>query len=105
MSEARGAGYEIDLTFLCLENPTLNELRVAARVALGGHNVPTQDIHRRYARGLRHLPAALTLADSARLVDNSTESAPRLVARFARGRCAWRSHDIPGWAASVVNHL
>jgi predicted ABC-type ATPase len=101
MEKARGLGYEIDLTFLCLNNPTLNQLRVAARVALGGHNVLPADIHRRYARSLANLPVALSFAHRARLVDNSAESAPRLIAPLESGRCAWKAENLPDWAAAL----
>jgi predicted ABC-type ATPase len=100
METARRFGYEIDLMFLCLDNPNLNQLRVAARVALGGHNVPPADIHRRYARSLANLPVALSFAHRARLVDNS--AVPRLIARLDAGRCVWTCENVPGWAATAL---
>lgn len=33
----------------------MSKLRVAERVAHGGHNIPTKDIERRFARSLRNL--------------------------------------------------
>jgi len=103
MRDARAKGYEIDLTYLCLDNPVLNQLRVAARVALGGHNVPPADIHRRYTRSLRNLPLALALAQGARLIDNSHESAPRLIAHFEDGRSTWAAGNLPSWATAVIS--
>ncbi|HVT53448.1 MAG TPA: hypothetical protein VHE77_17840 [Dongiaceae bacterium] len=100
LETARRFGYEIDLTFLCLDNPNLNQLWVAARVAPGGHNVPPADIHRRYARSLANLPVALSFAHRARLVDNS--AVPRLIARLDAGRCVWTCENVPGWAAAAL---
>ena len=45
--------------------------RVAARVARGGHDVPAQDVIRRYARSLENLPRAMQLADKVTILDNS----------------------------------
>ena len=48
-------GYEIELHYLWLETPAQAIARVRQRVRMGGHNVPVQDIRRRFARSLAHL--------------------------------------------------
>ncbi len=48
-------GYEIELHYLWLSNPTQAIARVRQRVKLGGHDVPVADIRRRFKRGLIHL--------------------------------------------------
>jgi predicted ABC-type ATPase len=52
---ARKLGYEIELHYLWLSNPTQAVARVRQRVKLGGHNVPAADIRRRFKRSLIHL--------------------------------------------------
>jgi len=44
-------GYRIEIIFLKLNSPELAIKRVAARVKQGGHNVPAEDIARRFLRG------------------------------------------------------
>ena len=47
--------------------------RVAQRVKQGGHNIPENDIRRRYFRGLKNLiKLYLPLADTALILDNSS---------------------------------
>lgn len=49
------AGWQVELVYLALPNMEMSKLRVAERVAHGGHNIPTEDIERRFARSLRNL--------------------------------------------------
>jgi len=48
--KAKGKGFRVSLVYLFLETPDANVLRVANRVLNGGHDVPTDDIIRRYYR-------------------------------------------------------
>ena len=48
----QAAGYDVSLHFLSLPDADTAVMRVARRVALGGHDVPGPDIRRRFARGL-----------------------------------------------------
>ena len=45
----------VDLVYLALPNAEMSALRVAERVAHGGHSIPEADILRRFPRSLRHL--------------------------------------------------
>ena len=49
------SGYRLTLFFLWLESTELAKERVKERVRLGGHNIPTETIVRRYDRGLNNL--------------------------------------------------
>ena len=69
------------LLFLWLRSPELAVSRVAARVRLGGHDVPIPVIRRRYEAGLTNFfRVYLPLANSWDLFDNSEPGRPRLVA-------------------------
>jgi predicted ABC-type ATPase len=50
----RERGYHVKLFFLSLPTEDMAVSRVAARVALGGHDVPEEVIRRRYRAGLRN---------------------------------------------------
>jgi len=50
----RAAGYHVKLLFLALPTSALAVARVTARVAQGGHKVPTPIIIRRFESGLRN---------------------------------------------------
>ena len=52
---AHKQGYNVKLLFFWLESPEMAKLRVAERVAKGGHNIPEDGIERRYYAGIRNL--------------------------------------------------
>ncbi len=47
--------WKVDLIYLALPSVSISRLRVAERVAHGGHSIPRADIERRFARSLRNL--------------------------------------------------
>jgi predicted ABC-type ATPase len=74
-------GYHVHVLFLWLESADLAVNRVAARVRLGGHDVPEGTVRRRYQRGLRNFFGLyVPLADSWQVFDNSRAERPQLVA-------------------------
>lgn len=72
MEEAKRRGYEVELVYIRLASVALALERVAARVARGGHDVPPQDVVRRFSRSLENLPKAVSLADKVTILDNSS---------------------------------
>lgn len=52
---AHKQGHNVKLLFFWLESPEMAKLRVAERVAKGGHNIPEDVIERRYYAGIRNL--------------------------------------------------
>lgn len=52
---AKATGYTVVLLFFWLPSPEMAEMRVAQRVAEGGHDIPREVIRRRYRLGLRNL--------------------------------------------------
>lgn len=68
----RAAGWYVKLLFLSLPSPEMAIMRVASRVAQGGHAVPEEVIRRRFAAGLRNFHEIYAhLVDSWMLYDNS----------------------------------
>lgn len=79
-------GYRFRLVYVWLRSPDLNVIRVAARVASGGHDVPVETIHRRYLRSVCNLfELYLPLADSWEVFDNSLYGNFTLVASGVAG--------------------
>ena len=52
---AQAKGYSVRLLFFWLNSPELALLRIAERVAKGGHNIPEPVVRRRYVAGIRNL--------------------------------------------------
>ena len=86
VARATALGYLVHL-HVVLVPESLPVARVAARVAQGGHDVPTKKIEERYARLWPLVAAARDLADRTTFYDNSRAAKPfRVVATFERGR-------------------
>jgi predicted ABC-type ATPase len=80
LEEAKQRGYAIELHFVWIPDVREAIRRVRQRVIEGGHDVPVDDIRRRFARSIQHLLDDYTsLADRWALWDNSTPPA-RLLA-------------------------
>lgn len=84
IAELKESGYQFHLVFLTLPSPDLAIERVAERVRMGGHDVPTTAIRRRYGAGIRNFFRLYQpLADDWRVYDN-TDITPRLIANGSR---------------------
>ena len=51
----RSDGWRVELTYLALPSIAMSRMRVAERVAHGGHDIPLADIERRFPRSLKNL--------------------------------------------------
>ena len=75
----KASGYRIEIAYLSLATPQLALRRIAARVRQGGHDVPPQDVLRRFDRSWTNFDRAYKhLADAWTVYDNSGPN-PRLL--------------------------
>lgn len=100
MDEAAANGFDVELHYIRIEDPRVNIERVEDRVARGGHDVPPEDIVRRYDRSHDNLPAAIAKADRATLYDNGGDRL-EIKATVSRGEAAF-TMDAPQWATQAV---
>ena len=78
---AQDLGYKVHLIYFYLENEEQAIQRVAQRVSNGGHNIPEQDIRRRFKRGIYNLlNLYMPICDSV-LIYNIVMTPAKLVAR------------------------
>lgn len=98
MDEAKARGYEVELHYVRLGTSQGSIDRVAERVARGGHDVPQEDIVRRYERSLENLPSAIEKADKTTLYDNSGRRT-EIVGHLDKE--AFRFRDPPEWAVDA----
>lgn len=79
--QAKEQGYIVTLLFFWLPSPEMAEMRVASRVASGGHNIPKNVIYRRYWLGLQNLFGLFApIVDYWSLYGNSLNQKPIVVA-------------------------
>lgn len=71
-------GWQVELIYLALPSLEMSKLRVAERVAHGGHNIPVKDIERRFGRSLHNLLNAyrLTANRTRCFMNNGSEPIP-----------------------------
>ncbi|MFH1248109.1 MAG: zeta toxin family protein [Candidatus Omnitrophota bacterium] len=84
----RNKGYSVHLFFLWIHNVDIALARIEERVADGGHDVPAQDVKRRFYRGLSNLfKLYRPLLDSWMLFNNSS-TVPELIAEEKNAKLA-----------------
>lgn len=86
-------GWKCGLVYVWLNSPKLSHERVLARVALGGHGVPEDVIHRRYSRSQNNLIPYLKVCDKVFVYDNS-EDTPVYVGHGSKGIFASTDHVL-----------
>jgi len=86
LGQIREAGFEIIMFYLWVPFPELSIQRIRERVSQGGHDVPTQDVLRRFDRTLFNLFTLYRpLLDELWFFDNS-DTKPRLVFNECGGK-------------------
>ena len=100
MIDARARGFEVVLVYIGTQSVEINLARIHNRVLAGGHDVPEEDVRRRYKRSFENLPLAIKRADHTILFDNSTEEGYRLISILSLSGDAWFK-PTPDWAAHL----
>ena len=86
LKKLKSQGYVIHLFFLWIPNTELAIARIKDRVSEGGHNVPVQDVKRRFRRSINNFFKLYEpLLDLWMLFDNSIMK-PVLIAKSQNGR-------------------
>ena len=104
---ARQSGFRVEAHYVCVDLPEIAILRVRQRVLRGGHDVPPEDVLRRFRRSLDNLPEMIRLSDHAVLYDNSGVDGYEVLARVVGGgidkaELLAPPHALPGWAREVL---
>lgn len=74
-------GYSINIFFLWINSAQLAIARVKDRVAEGGHNVPIEDIKRRFERSITRFFYEYRLLADQWILFNNAETIPKIIAR------------------------
>jgi len=103
IARAKANGYKIILVYIHLLDSSLNEARVKQRVSEGGHDIPTEKIHSRIPRTMKHIKAVLSIVDEARILDNSSKDDPfRQIIVMKTGNCEAKVDPLPDWAGHLL---
>ncbi|MCK5082845.1 MAG: zeta toxin family protein [Candidatus Omnitrophica bacterium] len=74
-------GYKINIFFLWMPSSQLAVARVKDRVAQGGHNVPIEDIKRRFERSMDKFFKEYRLLADKWILFNNAETTPKIIAK------------------------
>jgi predicted ABC-type ATPase len=102
MQEVKALGWFVGLTYIGINNPSTNIQRVRSRVKLGGHDVPVDDILRRYDRSLTNLAKAAKIVDLLTIYDNSTNAGHQLIATVESGNTTIHVQELPEWLDPAI---
>ena len=98
--QAEERGFIVNLIYVCVDNPERSIQRVCERVARGGHDVPEEDVRRRYERSLQNLPDVLRRVRKGVVFENSDDE-PRKVLETQAGVIVWRADTQTAWVTRL----
>lgn len=96
MEEAKKRNFKIATIFIGLSKVEISHLRVQQRVREGGHDVPPEDIDRRYAKVIKNFPDMLKYSDVSAVFDNSGKHPFKLIFLMDE-RQFFIFHKYPRW--------
>lgn len=119
LAQAASQGIEIHVWHVGLSSPELHIQRVQSRVHRKGHDIPEEDIRRRYEQSRHNLVTLLPVLTSLRMDDNSEDAdpadghtpRPRPILRMEHGKITdppdieslQSQENTPDWAKPIVD--
>jgi predicted ABC-type ATPase len=102
LERAHDAGFKTWMFYIGLQDASVHLARVIQRTARGGHDIPDEDLIRRFERSRANVVEAMRLTDRTMMYDNS-ERDLRLVASVERGTLRRSSGE--GWWTPIIRSL
>lgn len=100
IQKALDKGYYIRLYYVGLNTVEESLIRIENRVKKGGHNIPAQDVRRRFDKRFEDLKAVLQYCDEATFYDN--ENGFAAVAEYRNGEILQIGNRRPEWLAELM---
>lgn len=99
MQRAKESGYTVRLYYVGLDTVDESLKRIENRVAKGGHDIPTQDVQRRFTSRFQDLIRILPYCDEAVFFDNDNGFVE--VAEYKNGELLAKGSLRPQWLKSL----
>lgn len=96
-------GYRVRLYYIGLDTAAESVARIANRVKRGGHDIPTDDVERRFAGRWEAVAKVLPYCDEAEFYDN--DNGFILVAEYRNGELRTVGSVVPGWLKDLCSYL
>lgn len=101
--KAREAGYFIRLYYVGLDTPGESLRRIKNRVEKGGHNIPTEDVERRFSSRYEDVARILPYCDEVIFFDNDNGFVE--VAEYRNGEIILKGDYRPNWIVTLKAFL
>ena len=96
-------GYRVRLYYIGLDSAAESVSRIANRVKRGGHDIPTQDVERRFAGRWEAVSKVLPYCDEAHFFDNDNGFVE--VAEYKNGELLLVGDLRPAWVLELQQYL
>lgn len=100
---AKERGYTIRLYYIGLDTMEESLGRIANRVAKGGHDIPREDVERRFQSRFADVLRVLPYCDEARFFDNDNGFVE--VAEYRNGELIPRVSNPPRWLLELMGRV
>lgn len=100
---AKERGYTIRLYYIGLDTMEESLGRIANRVAKGGHDIPREDVERRFSTRFADVLRILPYCDEARFFDNDNGFVE--VAEYRNGELIPRVSNPPRWLLELMERV
>ena len=100
---AKERGYTIRLYYIGLDTMEESLGRIANRVAKGGHDIPKEDVERRFQSRFADVLRVLPYCDEARFFDNDNGFVE--VAEYRNGELIPRVSNPPRWLLELMERV
>ncbi len=101
--QAKDAGYTVRLYYVGISSAEEAFQRIANRVRKGGHDIPAEDVYRRYQERYEALAAVLPYVDEGTFFDN--ENGFVEVAEYRNGELLCIGDYRPAWLEELQKYL
>lgn len=100
---AREKNYYIRLYYVGISSADESMIRISNRVRKGGHNIPAEDVKRRYEKRFDDLIAILPYCDEVHFYDNENGFVD--VGEYRNGNIVFSGEYVPEWLKLLKKHL
>lgn len=103
IKQAREHDYYIRLYYIGVNSAQESIKRISNRVEKGGHDIPAEDVLRRYNKRFDDLIAVLPYCNEVKLYDNENGFVEK--AEYKNGMLIIKGNNIPDWLKELQNKL
>ena len=101
--QVKELGYHVRMFYVGLDTLDESLLRIQNRVRRGGHDIPNDDVSRRFSARWEALAKVLPYCDEAEFYDNDNGFVK--VAEYRNGEFRTVGNRIPNWILELQNYL